>query len=252
MRKPIDRKGMIAYLSVYGGKTLKKARDRFGSPQSILRSAALKLGESASYDDGASSPKSSDDEIAALRRFAEDSGLLMEPKVVKDLLSANAMRGGAEHKVAANIPIERVLKVLDTRAIATESLFDYLTDIELSNTLLGDDIQIEGFFEDNGKLHVVISQPWVDGSHPSLEVMKAGLEAKGFVSESPTGSTGVFILPGTEAGDITVIDVKPDNVILDNVTGEVIPIDFHFYFDSHRDRKNALEALGLGNSPKGH
>ena len=43
-------------------------------------------------------------------------------------LEANPMRGGREHRVAFLPDAERVLKVADARMLATESLFDCLTD----------------------------------------------------------------------------------------------------------------------------
>lgn len=146
--------------------------------------------------------------------------------------------GGANLQFVTSRPL--------TRAIATESIFDYLTDLELSNFFFGDDLQILGFYEYKDALHIVLSQPWVDGTHPEVPVLKERLEKRGLESESPTGNTGVFILHDEQAGPINVIDVKPDNVVLEEDTGEIIPIDVHFYFDSHEDRFQALKTLGLG------
>lgn len=174
---------------------------------------------------------------------------MMDAEAIHTFRRRFSLVGGSEHKVAARVGFERVVKVLDAHAIATESLFDYLTDHELANFLFGDDIEIEGFYEENGRLHLVVSQPWIDGPHPELPALKRGLEDEGLVSESPSGSTGIFIIPIEGLRDIHVIDIKPDNVILDEETGRIIPIDVHFYFDSHEERVKALEDLGLRSSP---
>lgn len=159
------------------------------------------------------------------------------------------MRGGSEHKVAHAIEAGRVLKDLDTRALNTESLFDDLTDLELSNFYFGDDLRLEGFYEDQqSRLHIVTSQPWRDGLHPELTTLRDYFIAHGFDTESTTGGTGTFFLYDEEAGRIDLFDIKPDNVILEESTGVVQPIDIHFYFDSHADRLAAMTKLGLRTS----
>jgi hypothetical protein len=60
---------------------------------------------------------------------------------------------------------------------------------------------------------------------------------------------GTFIIPTETLGDVHVIDVKPDNVILDIETGDIIPIDVHFYFNDHEERLEALVALGIHPDP---
>jgi hypothetical protein len=57
----------------------------------------------------------------------------MEAAAVKALFTARPMRGGKEHRVAFLPDEERVIKDADVHALATESPFDYLTDLLLSN-----------------------------------------------------------------------------------------------------------------------
>ena len=47
----------------------------------------------------------------------------------------------------------------------TDCLFDYLTDHLLANHLFGDDIRLRGLFEDDGAVHVLITQPFIHGHH---------------------------------------------------------------------------------------
>jgi len=245
----VDHRGLLAYSYLNGTGSLEKALERFGGPQGLLRSASQSLAASVAYDSGESSPQSSDDEIRELGRFAREAGLMMSADEIRAFGQEFSLVGGTEHKVAVMVGSDRVLKDLDAHAIATQSLFDYFTDHELANFLLGDSIEIEGFYEYEGRLHVLISQPWVDGPHPGLPVLKNGLEGKGLVSESPSGSTGMFTIPTENLGNVHLIDIKPNNVILDEITGEIIPIDIHFYFDTHEDRLRALEKLGLRDTP---
>ena len=242
--KGVARGGVLPHAYRNGNDSLKKADERFGGAQGVLRGASRQLGETVAYLSGKNSPKSGNDEIRALTRFARSAGLMIDAGKVRAYMAENAMRGGSEHSVAHAIPDRRVLKDLNAHAIGTESLFDYLTDLELSNHFFGDDIRLEGFYGFEGKLHIITSQPLIDGPHPRLPDLKNALEAMGLVSESPTGSTGAFVIHDTKAGDIFVIDAKPDNAILDE-SGDVIPVDFHFYFDNHEDRKSALNRLGL-------
>jgi hypothetical protein len=62
----------------------------------------------------------------------------MEAAAVKALFAASPMRGGNEHRVAFLPDEERVIKDADVHALATESLYDYLTDLLLSNHYFDD------------------------------------------------------------------------------------------------------------------
>lgn len=91
----------------------------------------------------------------------------MNQNAVQEMLhSAEAMKGGKEHRVALLIDEERVIKDADMQALATESIYDYLTDLLLSNHYFHDDLQMLGCYEMDGRVHLVTSQPYVDGEHP--------------------------------------------------------------------------------------
>lgn len=218
-KKQVSNSGVLPYAYLDGNDSFQKAQDRFGGPQGLLRGAAQILGESARYDEGSNSPQSSHDEIRQLTRFAREAGLMMDAEKVRAYFANNPMRGGSEHKIAHNIGSEQVIKDLNAHAIATESLFGYLTDLELSNHFFGDGIRLEGFHEFDGKLHGITSQPFRRGIHPELHVLKDALEEQGLESESPTGSAGAFTIHDEKAGDISVIDIKEDNVIWDEAAG---------------------------------
>ncbi|SKA94882.1 hypothetical protein SAMN02745166_02230 [Prosthecobacter debontii] len=141
-------------------------------------------------------------------------------------MKEHVMKGGSEHRVALWRGT-RVLKDLAVQAQATESLFDYLTDHLLANHLFGDDVCLEGFFEDDRMLHIVVSQPLVVGRHPVWRELVEGLSRQGLILENPGSKLPVF------------------NVIVAKEGGFIHPIDAHFYFDDQAARIDALKRLGI-------
>lgn len=168
----------------------------------------------------------------------------MQTTAVKALFAARPMRGGREHRVAFLPEEGRVIKDADVHALATESLYDYLTDLLLSNHYFDDDLQILGFYEEGARLHLVTSQPYVDGTHPEWEELKAGLVAQALRDPQPRSQGGNFILDDDLLGEVHVFDLHVNNVIRD-ATGWLHPIDAHFYFDDRAARVDALTKLGL-------
>lgn len=168
----------------------------------------------------------------------------MKPGAVKTLFLARPMRGGKEHRVAYLPDEERVIKDADVHALATESLYDYLTDLLLSNHYFDDDLQMLGFYEDGESLHLVISQPYVDGTHPDWDELKSGLVAQGLRDPQPRSQGGNFIIHDDVIGEVDIFDLHVNNVIRD-ATGWLHPIDAHFYFDDQEARTTALAKLGL-------
>jgi len=168
----------------------------------------------------------------------------MDAAAVKALLEANPMRGGKEHRVAYLQAEGRALKVANVHALATESLYDYLTDLLLCNRFFDDDLQMLGCYEEDGLLHLVISQPYVNGTHPDWTELKTGLVAQGICDPYPRSQSGNFILAHDLLGEVDVFDLHVNNVIRD-ATGWLHPIDAHFYFDDRAARMAALQTLGL-------
>jgi hypothetical protein len=63
---------VLGYSYLRGSDSLKNAQDKFGNPRGLLGGAAQELAKSVSYDDGASSPSASDNEVSTLRNFARE------------------------------------------------------------------------------------------------------------------------------------------------------------------------------------
>jgi hypothetical protein len=223
----------------------RQAHERFGDPQGLLRSAATAIKQAGTHDRGEGPGSSGDHEAQILIRFAVSNGLVLDSAGIARFMNDHSMRSGSEHKVAHLTPANRVIKDLDSQSIATESLFDYLTDHLLSNYFFDDDVRLEGFYEDHGRIHILISQPYVHGIHPDWETLKSGLEQQGLRHESPSSNIPNFLIEGTQAGTICVYDLHENNVILGSVSRLMHPIDAHFYFNDRAARIGALQALGI-------
>jgi Serine/Threonine/Tyrosine Kinase found in polyvalent proteins len=168
----------------------------------------------------------------------------MHATAVNALLKARPMRGGKEHRVAYLDDEGRVLKVADVHAVATGTLYDYLTDLLLNNLFFDDDLQMLGCFEDEGRVYFVVSQPYVNGTHPDWTELKTGLVSQGLRDPYPRAQGGNFIIDHDVLGEVDVYDLHVNNVIRD-AAGWLHPIDAHFYFDDRASRTAALETLGL-------
>ena len=224
---------------------LQKAHARFGGSQGLLRSAAQSVADAGRDYYGENPGQPGHDEAGVLKAFAEAAGLLLNPEAVAAILhSAEAMEGGKEHQVAWLRNEGRVIKDADVHALATESLYDYLTDLLLSNHFFEDDLQMLGCYELEGRVHLVISQPYIYGRHPDWEELKTGLVKQGLRDPYPNSKGGNFIIDDAIVGELDVFDLHVNNVMRDK-TGWLHPIDAHFYFDDRAARMSVLKALGL-------
>nr|WP_246438163.1 hypothetical protein [Prosthecobacter vanneervenii] len=176
--------------------------------------------------------------------FIESTGLQLDSADVRARLGAFPMKGGKEHRVAYIPETGRVMKVADAHMLATESLFDYLTDLLLSNHFFADDIQLEGVFTEGSRFHTVITQPYINGIHPEWPELKAGLLRHNLRDPYPRSLGGNFTFDDPLVGEVDVFDLHPNNVIQDS-TGWLNPIDAHFYFDNTEARINTLIKLDL-------
>ncbi len=215
-----------------------------GRAAGFLRRAAQSLAHAGGGDDREDSGQSIDDEIRALSDLLSRKRLWLSVDEVMSLLEANPMRGGKEHRVAWLPDQKVVLKVADVRKLATECLFDYLSDQLLSNHFFDDEIQLLGGMMDGGRLQLVLTQPYIDGIHPEWEALKAGLIRQNLRDPAPRAKGGNFLLDHDLLGEVDVFDLHPNNVIQD-ATGWLHPIDAHFYFDNRAARIAALKTLDL-------
>ncbi|WP_146848968.1 hypothetical protein [Brevifollis gellanilyticus] len=179
-----------------------------------------------------------------MSNFANGVSIWMKAEAVREMLEANPMKGGKEHRVAFLVDQKRVFKVADARRLATESIFDYLTDLVLSNHYFDDDIQLEGFCQEGDRLLVITTQPYISGIHPDWTELRAGLARHKLCDPAPRSFGGNFIFDDGVLGEVDVFDLHPNNVIQDK-NGWLNPIDAHFYFHDREARIAALSKLDL-------
>lgn len=198
----------------------------FGGPLGLLRSAAAAVADAGANHAGGDSKDPAEQEIRALASFGHESGLMLDAAAIQSVFANpdDFLGRGMEHTVVVLRGEGRALKDYDT---------------QLFNELTG-----EGFYEHQGSLHVVISQPFVHGRHPSWQELVERLESQGLEHESPGTSKARFWINGGTAGRVLVTDVHEDNVIISR-SNVAHPIDVHFAFGSRAARIAALEALGL-------
>lgn len=132
----------------------------------FLRRAAQSLADAGGGDASESAGESIDDEIRVLSDLITRKRRWLSADEVGRELQNDALKGGKEHRVALLPGRNLVLKVADARKLATESLFDYLSDLLLSNHFFDDEIQLLGGMLEGGRLQIVITQPYIDGIHP--------------------------------------------------------------------------------------
>jgi len=210
----------------------------------FLRRAAQSLADAGGGDASESAGESIDDEIGVLSDLITRKRRWLSADEVGRELQTDALKGGKEHRVALLPGQNLVLKVADARKLATESLFDYLSDQLLSNHFFDDEIQLIGGMLEGGRLQIVITQPYIDGIHPEWSELKAGLIRQNLRDPAPRALGGNFILDHDLLGEVDVFDLHPNNVIQDT-TGWLHPIDAHFYFNDRAARIAALKTLGL-------
>jgi len=246
------RQPLLSYVN--GPDSLTKAHALFGGPQGVLRSAASAIADARAGHEQIHPTDPAEQEIRAFADFCCRAGLMLDAKSVTAAIDADYIGHGIEHRVGMLRDRERVIKDYDSRLFNEETgevfykpaelLFDYLTDHLLANELFGDDICLEGAYEESGSVHVVITQPYVKGRHPAWSKLVEALEFQGLEHESPGTPKARFWIDGGEAGRLLVTDVHEDNVLLLQ-SGRVHPIDVHFSFPGRSARMNALNTLGL-------
>jgi hypothetical protein len=144
--------------------------------QDITRAATDSLYVSGTGDTGRSPQEASriQKQRQQLLEFAYQAGLIMEGDKLTAWMAAHKIEPGREHLVSLDLDSNRVVKTVAVNAVKTvgddgqmapSTPYDYLTDHLFSNLLYDDDITLEEFFNVEGALHIVISQPFIDGPH---------------------------------------------------------------------------------------
>lgn len=199
---------------------------------STIRRAKGILGESGSGS-GTEGKKSwtKESALSAIERASKEEGTFINPDVFSDYEKMD-QRGESEvYRTNDN-----VIKV--NNFLALDFVFrvnEFLDRLKAHNEFAKDvPYEILGFTKnEEGETCIVLSQPYVDGVHPTQDAIDHDLESRGFHREEIQASEDGTII-GWANEKYTIWDTKPDNVIVDKDG------DFHYIdtFIQHRNIPN--------------
>lgn len=238
-----------------GSDSIQEAHALLGGPQGLIRRAALAVGNPGADNGCIDSGASVDQEIRSFADFCNEAGLKLDPASVAECIKSSPIHPGLEHRVGIFRNLGRIIKVYNTRLFdedtgevfykPAELLFDCLTDHLLANHPFGDEVHLEGYYEDCEGVHVVITQPYINGKHwKNWSQLVLKLESQGFEHVSKGSTKASFWMDAGNVGRILVTDMPEDNVVVGS-SGMAHPIDVHFSFPGRQARLDALNALGI-------
>jgi DNA ligase (NAD+) len=214
----IDPDSLLPYLHHHEPK---RSHDptRGTTPQGPAESLARHLKTHAGPSDGTNVPQRLREEAESVVSWARKNGRLIDPLRFGTLAEGYASLGGqSEHTVFILANTGRVLKLTIPPAFGAQSgALAYLANIAAANRLFGDDIRLHGVLETTGGPSLVTSQPFVEGSQPTIDQVSAWFESNGYVS------IGHNHWKHPETGT-EIADAHTGNLIK-TADGELVPID---------------------------
>ncbi len=156
-------------------------------------------------------------EAQSILEWADQAGRIIDPEKLFELLKGwKVLAGQSEHDVFLIHRLTRVVKFTIPPNLGAQGSILYLKNIGASNRLFGDDIRFHGVFIAEQGPVFVISQPYVHGSAPSSDEVRAWFETHGYKS---CGHNRWKNNLGTEVADAHVGN------LIKTKDGELIPID---------------------------
>ncbi|PAW60688.1 MAG: hypothetical protein B9S37_08040 [Verrucomicrobiia bacterium Tous-C3TDCM] len=120
-------------------------------------------------------------EAESILEWATDSHRLIEPERIFAIVREWKELGGqSEHTVFHIEKLARVVKFTLPPFFGAQGASAYLKNIEYSNSLFGDDIQLHGVINTQIGPSLVTSQPYVEGKVPSSEEICNWFQANGY------------------------------------------------------------------------
>lgn len=157
-------------------------------------------------------------EAQSILEWGHNTGRVLSPNGLFELTKGWKELGGqSEHTVFHIEQLARVVKFTIPPYYGAQGSVAYLKNIEASNRLFGDDIQFHGILETAKGPAFVISQPYVDGTVPSVEEVTQWFQTNGYLA------TGHNRWKHSKSG-IEIADAHVGNLIKSD-DGELIPID---------------------------
>ena len=185
-----------------------------GSPQSL----AGRIQEDCAGKDGDNLGQRIRREAKSVLEWGVDTHRQLEAESLFELTQSwKKLAGQSEHTVFLAQEQERVVKFTLPPSFGAQGSIPYLRNIVACNRLFGDDIWFHGILSTEQGPAFVISQPYVDGTEPTIEEVADWFINQGYIS---TGHNR-WLHPVT---GIEIADAHTGNLIKSS-DGELIPID---------------------------
>jgi DNA ligase (NAD+) len=157
-------------------------------------------------------------EAKSILQWGVETGRILQVEGLRRLLRGWEKLGGqSEHTLIHIAGINRVVKFTLPPNFGAQGSIPYLRNIGACNRLFGDDIWFHGIIATEQGPAFVISQPYVDGTEPTLEEVAKWFTDQGYISNGHNR----WFHPVTGAD---IADAHTGNLIKSS-DGELIPID---------------------------
>jgi DNA ligase (NAD+) len=213
----VDFESILPYENSYEHRTENAALPAVssqGSPQSLAR----RLQEDFAGKDGDNVAQRIRRETESILKWGADTGRMLFAEGLFGLAEDWKKFGGqSEHTVFLAERFERVIKFTLPPNFGAQGSIPYLRNIDACNRLFGDDIWFHGILATEQGPAFVISQPYVDGTEPTLEEVAKWFTDQGYISNGHNR----WLHPVT---GVDIADAHTGNLIKSS-DGELIPID---------------------------
>jgi DNA ligase (NAD+) len=213
----VDFESILPYENSYEHRTENAALPAVssqGSPQSLAR----RLQEDSAGKDGDNVAQRIRRETESILKWGADTGRMLFAEGLFGLAEDWKKFGGqSEHTVFLAERFERVIKFTLPPNFGAQGSIPYLRNIDACNRLFGDDIWFHGILATEQGPAFVISQPYVDGTEPTLEEVAKWFTDQGYISNGHNR----WLHPVT---GVDIADAHTGNLIKSS-DGELIPID---------------------------
>ncbi len=231
----IDLEDILPYLPAHESE--RSGSDSLGtSAQGTAESLRARLLDGLATSHGKDLQERIRQEAQSVLEWGADTGRLLSPDALFEVVKEWKELGGqSEHTVFFIEKLSRVVKFTIPPNFGAQGSLGYLKNISESNRLFGDDICFHGILETDKGPSFVISQPYVDGSSPTLDEVSEWFTHNGYHA---TGyNRWKNAVTGTE-----VADAHEGNLIK-AADGELIPIDLQVLNEGNLQLPSAIPHL---------
>lgn len=195
----------------------------------VAASDYLRAGTGAMREGGASRRELFQGEVALLRAWTEEVGLLLKEDALRGLRPATS---GAEHEVffdAANNAAVKLTRagsyghsLIEEGRSALPS--EYLLRLHYQNELFGDCIRFVGALGGETSLRMITAQPWITAHQeiptPTEDEIDSYFKDLGFLRNLTVEVAAYY----HDELDLVVLDAHTQNILRDE-SGKLVPID---------------------------